>query len=120
MDADLLAAHDAQVEAFIAYNPMTAVLRRRSRVADGAGGTTGGPEANLAPQTFRLVPQAATQLQSVDGDVAYEQYTLVIMRTGDIRKGDRWSGPGGNYKVTGEIRDWAGWGIQAAVVKEEG
>lgn len=120
MDADLLAAHDAQVEAFIAYNPVTATLKRRSRVPDGAGGTTGGPEADLEPQTFRLVPQAATQRQSVDGDVAHEQYTLVAMRTGDIQKGDRWSGPGGSYRVTGEVRNWLGWGIQAAVIKEEG
>lgn len=118
MDAVALEAHEAQVQALIEYDSLSVELKRLARTSDGAGGWIDNAEATLAAQTFRLVPLQVAQDRTEAGDLDVEEFTLVGLRSADVKKGDWWTAGGFTYRVTGNVDVSNKWGTRATVRKE--
>lgn len=99
-----------QTLALIDQNPVSIVLRRRLKVADGAGGFVPEPsEIYLPTQRGRLVRQSSSTRYAVDGHERVHLYTLVLPPEGDVLEGDVFDLDGRDYEVlhVHESRLWS-------------
>lgn len=92
--------HKAQTERFIYENTHYVILRRFTRVPDGAGGMMPGVEEVLDPQEVRVVHQVRpTPRVTADGRDVLVDKAVVGLDTFDVEIGDTFTFTDQKYEV---------------------
>lgn len=96
--------NDAQIKqtaAFIALDPVSLVLKPKTKVLNDAGGFTWNRGTPRSPQTFRLIAsQSRTpEVSASSGRVGRPQYVLVALPTASVAKFDEFTYDGVTYEI---------------------
>jgi len=92
--------HERQTLAFIDQSPTHLVLRRKTKVSDGAGGVMVSTETALDPQRCRVVGQkVAASRVSEDGRQVPVDRAVVGLPTLDIKVGDTFTDGDSEYEI---------------------
>ncbi len=87
-----------QVDAEIKADPVTIILTRKPKLADGAGGWTWGTEVPQPPLTVRITPakrRLSDMLQNTEiGDIVRSPYVVLGYHDANIQRDDtfQWNG----------------------------
>lgn len=102
--------HKAQTKQFILENPAYLVLRRFTRIADGAGGFKPSTETVLDAQEVRVVHQTRqTPRVTEDGRNVIVDKSVVGMSDFDVAISDTFTYNEQKYEVI-NVQDEPGWG----------
>jgi hypothetical protein len=100
MNAAELELQEGLTRAFILADAEDLVLRRRTKVSDGAGGFT-FTYTSLAEQTFRLLPQSdqVLEIEDSNGRMAVPEFVLLGEAESDIARYDRFTWRGMEWEI---------------------
>lgn len=89
-----------QTRWFINQNPTSVVLNRKTKVDDGAGGSTYTTKP-LDPQTVRLIESNPVNVttRNVSGSMDLPQRFIVATADADVIEGDTFTDQGNKYRV---------------------
>lgn len=112
------AAHLDMTAAFIAENPSSITLSRRTKVSTGTGGWRWGTATSQPPIVARLVGQQnrfRDEITTDDGQVVVPSKVLIAMPGEDIRRGDQFAVVGEGLHEVVKLNDTPKWRINAQV-----
>jgi hypothetical protein len=100
MDSVELELHAGVTRAFILADAEDLTLTRRTKVSDGAGGFTFA-EIELAPQTFRILPQTdqVPEIQLPNGRLGMPEWVLLGDSESDMERYDRFTWRGMSWEI---------------------
>lgn len=83
----------AATRTFILADPEDLVFTRQAKVPDGAGGFIETPNAPLAMQTGRMIPQSdrVPEITASDGRSARPEWVLLMEPDADMQRYDRFT-----------------------------